>query len=100
MKVIIRALNRADYLAIRNNKPINQLRIPVYYGTNCYRDDVAHICEIVGHIRNEWPECSIRDMTVRKISEKESVAMAHRTVVCVMIDARLVKANFGKFTSI
>ena len=99
MKNIIRALNRADYLAIRNHKPIDQLRVPVYYGTNCYRDDVAHICEIVGHIRSELPECSARDMIVRRFSEKDSATMAHHTCVCVMVDTRIVRENFEKFTS-
>ena len=98
-KNIFRALHRSTYLAIRNGQSIDQLLVPVFYGTNDYRDDVAHICEIVGYIRNELPECSAREMTVRRLSEKDSATMAHHTCVCVMVDTRIVRENFEKFTS-
>ena len=99
MRTIIRALNRATFRAIHNHTPIDQLLVPVFYGTNDYRDDVAHICEIVGHIRNELPECSARDMTVHKLLPSESDKIAHHTGVIVMVDVRLVRENFDKFIS-
>lgn len=99
MKTIIRALHRATFLAIHNHKPVDQLLVPVFYGTNDYRDDVAHICEIVGYIRNELPECSARDMTVHKVLPSESDKIAYHTGVIVMMDVRLVRENFDKFTS-
>lgn len=98
-KNIFRALHRSTYLAIRNGQSIDQLLVPVFYGTNDYRDDVAHICEIVGYIRNELPECSARDMTVRKILPNESDRIAHHTGVSVMMDVKLVRENFDKFIS-
>jgi hypothetical protein len=53
----------------------------------------------VGYIRNELPECSARDMTVRKILPNESDRIAHHTGVSVMMDVKLVRENFDKFIS-
>lgn len=59
--------------------------VGIHYAFNCYEESVHHILQLRDEVLNDYPNMTDKDMTVWKISRKESIRHAGYTTIFVQI---------------
>lgn len=59
--------------------------VGIHYAFNNYRNDVQHILDLKAEVLKDYPNMSIRDMTIWVISNKDSIRHAGVTTLFVRV---------------
>lgn len=79
---IVRCLREPDFYDIKDGT-YRPNYVTVYYGFNCYNDDIDHINKLVEIIKSEVPILTEKDMHIAFISRAQSIRHAHHTMIWV-----------------
>ena len=87
---VIRCLREADFYDIKRGT-YHPNGVTVYYGFNCYNDDMEHLNKLVEIIKSEIPHLTEKNMHITRISPSQSIRHAHHTMIWVDRTASKVK---------
>lgn len=92
-----KCLSADAWNALQQNK-YHEPKVYVYYGFNTYCASVEHVHQIVMAVKEDFPNVTIRDMEVMRISNGQSNRRAGHTMVLFKADTALVKSALKNFS--
>ena len=96
--MLFKAIQYRPYWAIKKNEEIDYTAVPVFYGYDNYQDSPSHVNKIVQAIQTDFPEMSLDDMHIWKVSRDESNRHASMTTVQISVSIETVKQNLHEYT--
>lgn len=93
---VIRCIREKDFCMIKNGEWQHD-KVGVYYGFDCYFNDVTYVNLIAATVSQEHPEIKRSDMHVHYIDREKSIRHANYITVQVMINAEDVRKNFSHY---
>lgn len=96
MSKVIRCIPEKEFKMIRDGEwQFDKVR--VYYGLNCYNDDIKHVNLLAGLIRIKHPDIKRTDMHIHRVTRTESISHAKHTMVQIFEDTETVRNNLSDY---